>query len=154
MRVFSPTGSPLKSRVLGANSAVDRARSGATRIGKGTKLDNFVTVGHNVQVGEHCVIVALCGLGGSAELGDYCVLGGQVAVVDHRRVGRGVQIAAKSLVSNSIPDGQIIRGNPAIEIARFGREQASVRKLPEALKRLQALAKRVEELETKQAEQG
>ncbi len=139
---------------IGANSAVDRARSGETRIGKGTKLDNFVTVGHNVQIGEHCVIVAQCGLGGSAVLGDYCVLGGQVALIDHRTVGKGVQIACKSLVSNTIPDGQIIRGNPAIENPRFVREQAAARKLPEALKQLRALAKRVEELETKQAETG
>jgi len=137
---------------IGANSAVDRARSGATRIGKGTKLDNFVMVGHNVQIGEHCVIVALCGFGGSAEVGDHCAVGGHVAVVDHRTVGRGVQIAAMSMVTGTIPDGQIVRGIPAVASQTFAREQVALRKLPGALRQLRALARRVEALESKQAE--
>jgi len=139
---------------IGANSAVDRARSGTTRIGKGTKLDNFVMVGHNVQIGAHCVVVALCGFGGSAEVGDYCAIGGHTAVSDHRTVGRGVQIAAMSMVTGTIPDGQIVRGIPAVANQTFAREQVAVRKLPEMLKQLRVLARRVDELAAKQAESG
>jgi len=128
---------------IGANSAVDRARSGATRVGKGTKIDNFVQIGHNVQIGEHCVIVAACAIGGSAEIGDHAVLAGQVAVADHCRIGRGARIAAKSLVTNVIADGRVVRGISAVDNHQFLREQAAVRKLPGALKRLRDLEKRV-----------
>ena len=132
---------------IGANSAIDRARSGVTGIGRGTKIDNLVQIGHNVDIGENCIIVALCGLGGSATLGRGVVLGGQVAISDHKHVGDGVQVAAKSLVTNDIPDGKTVRGIPATDNQRFLREQASARKLPDALKRIRELEKRLGQLE-------
>ncbi len=132
---------------IGANSAVDRARTGVTRIGRGTKIDNLVQIAHNCDVGEHCIIVGQCGVGGSASLEHHVILGGQTAVVDHMRIGAGARVAAKSMVCHNIPDGQTIRGVPAVENARFLREQASLRKLPKWRQELRALAERVKELE-------
>ena len=132
---------------IGANSAIDRARSGVTRVGRGTKIDNLVQIAHNVDIGEDCIIIAQCAIGGSASLGRRVVMAGQSGLTDHRHVGNDVQIAAKSTVMANVPDGQVVRGIPATDNYRFLREQASVRKLPEWLKRLRALTQRVRRLE-------
>ncbi len=132
---------------IGANSAVDRARSGVTRIGSGTKIDNLVQIAHNVEVGEACIIVGQSGIGGSSSLGRDVAVSGQVGIFDHLRIGDGVQIAAKSVVTSNVPDGQVVRGIPATDNRSFLREQASVRKLPKWMNKLRALARRVQELE-------
>lgn len=132
---------------IGANSAIDRARSGVTRIGRGTKIDNLVQIGHNVEVGEDCIIIAQCGIGGSSSLGHHVILSGQVAITDHLRIGNGAQIAAKSLATSDIPDGRVVRGIPATDNHRFLREQASVRKFPKWMERLRTLTWRVQRLE-------
>ncbi len=133
---------------IGANSAIDRARSGVTRIGRGTKIDNLVQIAHNVDIGEDCIIVGQCAIGGSASLGRYVVMGGQSGVSDHRRIGDGVRIAAKSSAMGNVPDGQTVRGIPATDSRRFLREQACVRKLPDWMPRLRALERRVQDLES------
>jgi len=132
---------------IGANSAVDRARTEVTRIRKGTKIDNLVQIAHNVDIGEHCIIVAQCGIAGSSSLGHHVVLGGQAGITDHCSIGAGVQVAAKSGVMHNVPDGEIVRGNPAISNAKFLRQEAVARKLPEMLQRLKAIEKRLEEIE-------
>lgn len=132
---------------IGANSAIDRARSGVTRIGRGTKIDNLVQIAHNVDIGEDCIIIAQCGISGSSSLRRNVILGGQVGIVDHLRIGKGVQIAAKSMVASDIPDGRVVRGIPATDNRRFLREQASVRKFPGWMERLRALTRRVQRLE-------
>ncbi len=132
---------------IGAGSAIDRARCGVTRIGRGTKIDNLVQVGHNVTLGEHCIIIANCGIGGSATLGDHVIVAGQTAISDHVHLGDGVQVAAKSLVTNDIAAGKTRRGVPAVDGYQFGREQVSLRKLPALLKTIRDLSKRVERLE-------
>lgn len=132
---------------IGSNTTIDRARSGATRIGQGTKIDNQVQIGHNVQVGKHCIIISFVGIGGSAVLGDYSVLAGQSALSDHCTVGRGVRAAAKALITKNIPDGMTVRGNPAVEAGQSRREDAAVRKLDEALKTIRRLSRRVDKLE-------
>ncbi|MHC4695305.1 MAG: UDP-3-O-(3-hydroxymyristoyl)glucosamine N-acyltransferase [Planctomycetota bacterium] len=132
---------------IGAGSTIDRARSGVTRIGRGTKIDNLVQIGHNVDIGEDCIIVAMCAVGGSSSLGHHVVMGGQVGVTDHVHIGNGVQIAGKSSIMHDIPDGRTIRGIPGTENHRFLRERASLRKLPEWIKRFRTLARRVEQLE-------
>lgn len=133
---------------IGANSCVDRARAGVTRVGRGTKIDNLVQIGHNAVVGEDCVIVAQCGVSGSATLGHHVVLAGQVGVVDHLRIGDGARIAAKSLVARDVPDGQVQRGIPAVENFQFLRQDAALRKLPKLLEQVRALARRIEQLDS------
>lgn len=132
---------------IGSNTSIDRARSGTTRIRRGTKIDNQVQIGHNCDIGEDCIIIALCGIGGSTTLGHHVVMAGQAGISDHQRVGNLVTVAGGAGVTTTIPDGQVVRGIPAIEGRRYLREQAAVRKLPEALKTLKALVHRVEELQ-------
>ncbi|MGB2986675.1 MAG: UDP-3-O-(3-hydroxymyristoyl)glucosamine N-acyltransferase [Phycisphaerae bacterium] len=134
---------------IGANSAIDRARSGVTRIGRGTKIDNLVQIAHNVDIGEDCILIAQCGIAGSSSLGHHVVLSGQVGVSDHRHIGDGVQVAAKSTVMSNIPDGKVVRGIPATDNQRFLRQEASARKLPELIQRFRALEKRLQQLEEK-----
>lgn len=141
---------------IGAGSCIDRARSGVTRVGRGTKIDNLVQVGHNVDLGEHCIIIANCGIGGSARLGHHVVVAGQTAISDHVHIGDGAQIAAKSLVTRDVPAGKTFRGVPAVDLHQFEREQVSLRKLPKLIKTIREcglavrdLLKRVERLEDK-----
>ncbi len=81
---------------IGASTTIDRGALGDTVIGEGTKIDNLVQIGHNVQIGRHCVIVAQVGIAGSCELGDFVVLGGQVGVADHAHIGDGARMAARA----------------------------------------------------------
>ena len=133
---------------IGANCTVDRARSGVTHIGRGTKIDNLVQIGHNVDIGEHCVIVAQCAIGGSATLGRYVTLAGQCGVRDHRHIGNGTTVLAKSAVLCDVGDGEVVGGIPAIEQQRFLRATAALHRLDEWGKRLRDLLKRVERLES------
>ena len=133
---------------IGANTAVDRARTGVTRIGRGTKIDNLVQVGHNVDIDEHCIIVAGCVIGGSTSLGHHVFLSGQVGVTDHVHIGDGAQVSGKSSVMSDVPNGHVIRGIPAIDLRRFLRQEAAVRKLPNWFDRLRELTKRVARLES------
>ncbi|UCE60855.1 MAG: UDP-3-O-(3-hydroxymyristoyl)glucosamine N-acyltransferase [Phycisphaerales bacterium] len=132
---------------IGANTAIDRARSGVTRIGRGTKIDNLVQIGHNVDVGEHCIIVSGSAMGGSSSLGHHSVMAGHAGISDHRKVGDYVQVAAKSTVMKDLKDGETVRGIPARDARRFLREQASLAKLPEWMQRLRGMEKRIEQLE-------
>jgi UDP-3-O-[3-hydroxymyristoyl] glucosamine N-acyltransferase len=125
---------------IGANVTIDRAATGVTEIGPGTKIDNLVQLGHNVKVGPHCLIVAQVGIAGSAQVGSHCVLGGQVGVRDHIRIGDGAQVAGKAGVWHDIPGGGPYAGNPARP--RFQEERTVV-----ALLRLPELARRVRQLE-------
>ena len=133
---------------IGANSAIDRARSGVTRIGRGTKIDNLVQIAHNVDLGEHCMIVSHCAIGGSATLGRRVTLAGQCGVRDHRHIGNDTIVLAKSAVLNNVGDGMIVGGVPAIEQQRFLRATASIHRLAEWGKRLRDLLRRVERLES------
>ena len=133
---------------IGANTCIDRARSGATRIGRGTKIDNLVQIGHNAVIGEDCVIVAQCGISGSTTLGTYVVLSGQVGLADHLRIGDGVQVAAKSLVTHDLTAGHVYRGIPATENMLYARQKVAGRQLPKLIEQLRELIRRVERLES------
>lgn len=133
---------------IGAGTCIDRARSGITRIGHGTKIDNLVQIGHNVCIGEHCIIVGQCGISGSTTLGNHVILGGQVGVIDHLKIGNNVQVAAQAGVFGNIPDGKVYRGTPAVVNSDFGRQAVGIRRLPRMIEQLRALTKRVEELES------
>ena len=131
---------------IGANSCVDRARFDVTRICKGTKLDNLCQVGHNVTIGQHCVIAAISGIGGSAVVGDYVQMGGFVGIADHMTVGMGVKLAAKTGVIQDVAPGMKMAGFPADEARRYLKREIQMRKFPEVVKRLKTLEIEVKEL--------
>ena len=133
---------------IGAGSCIDRARSGVTRIGRGTKIDNLVQIAHNVQIGEDCIVVAQCGISGSTTLGHHVVLAGQVGVIDHLKIGDMVSVAAQSGVTGDLAPGKAYRGMPAVENFDFGRQTIAVRRLPKMIEQLRELTKRIEQLES------
>ena len=132
---------------LGACVTIDRATTGTTRIGAGSKIDNLVQIAHNVQVGRNCIIVAQVGISGSTVLGDDVVLAGQVGVVGHIEIGAGAMIGAKSGVSKSVKPGERLFGYPALPVTQAMRIEASLRHLPELIQTVRQLRRRVEELE-------
>ena len=113
---------------IGAGTAIDRGASGDTVIGQGSKIDNLVQIGHNVTVGRNCIIVAQCGISGSAVLGDNVILGGQVGIADHLTVGEGAMIGAKSGVGSNVPAGEKWLGFPAWPAGEFLRAMAALRR--------------------------
>lgn len=133
---------------IGANTTVDRAKTGETRIGQGTKIDNLVQIGHNVTVGRHCIIVAQCGVSGSCTFGDYVIVGGQVGVADHVKVGAGTQIAARAALFSDVPAQSKVAGAPAMDAGDFWRLVALQRRLPDMASQLRELQKRVAQLES------
>ncbi|MDW8321086.1 MAG: UDP-3-O-(3-hydroxymyristoyl)glucosamine N-acyltransferase [Armatimonadota bacterium] len=129
---------------IGANVCIDRAKTGATRIGRGTKIDNLVHIGHNVQVGEHCLLVAQVGIAGSSQLGNYVVLAGQVGVADHVSIGEGAIVAAQSGVAGNLPGGQRYFGSPAREHGKQLRLMAYASRLPELFERVKELEQKLD----------
>lgn len=126
---------------IGANSAIDRATLGETRIGEGTKIDNLVQVGHNVQTGRHCILCGQAGIAGSTRLGDYVVLAGQAGVSGHIQLGDGAQVAAKSAALTSVEPRTQVAGIPAVELKRWRRQTVLIARLEEMSRRLRALEK-------------
>jgi len=116
---------------LGANACVDRATLGETRIGRGTKIDNLVQVGHNVTVGPRSILCGQVGIAGSAKLGEGVVLGGQAAVADHRQIGAGAKLAGRSGVTFDVPAGEVWAGFPAQPHRTWLRNTAAAAELAE-----------------------
>jgi len=134
---------------IGANSTVDRATTGATVIGRGTKIDNLVQVGHNVTIGPLCIICGQAGISGSTSVGTGVVLAGQAGVVGHIHLGDMAKIGAQAGVMNDVPPGETVVGAPAVPRGDFLRQTAVIGRLPELVKELRDLRKRVEQLEGK-----
>jgi UDP-3-O-[3-hydroxymyristoyl] glucosamine N-acyltransferase len=132
---------------IGANSTIDRATTDATVIGRGTKIDNLVQIGHNCRIGRNCVICGMVGLSGSVEVGDGAVLAGQAGIADHLAIGKGAIVAAQAGVTGDIPDCTMVSGYPARPHREQLRLEAAVRRMPEALAELRDLRKRIAELE-------
>lgn len=117
---------------VGANSTIDRGSAQDTVIGAGSRLDNLVQIGHNVQLGRCCVIVAQVGISGSAVLEDFVQVGGQAGVAGHFRIGRKARVGAQAGVMKDVPPGADVVGSPAIPVREKFRQIAWVRKMAEA----------------------
>ncbi len=128
---------------IGANTTIDRAAMGSTRIKKGTKLDNLLMIAHGAEIGQNTVIAAQTGVAGSTKIGDNCQIGGQVGLVGHITVANGTKIQAQSGVARKIlKEGTAVYGSPAIPYSDYLRAYAVFKNLPE-------LAKKVSDLEKK-----
>ena len=140
---------------VGANSCVDRATLGETRVRRGTKVDNLVQIGHNVDLGEDCIIVAQVGLSGSARIGNHCTFGGQSAVAGHLKVGDHITIGARGGISGDLEaPHQVLSGVPLMPHKEWLRSTMTLPKLPEMRKDVQQLKKRLAELEALLKEDG
>jgi len=128
---------------VGANTTIDRATTGETVIGRGTKVDNLVQVAHNVRTGAHCLLVSQVGIAGSAVLGNGVVLAGQTGVKDHVTIGDGVQAGARAGLWGDQPPGALVSGNPARPHREEMRINAALGRLPELLRRVRALEARL-----------
>ncbi len=139
---------------IGANTTIDRAALGETRVGRGTKIDNLVQLGHNVRVGRDCLLVAQVGIAGSTTLGDRVVLAGQVGVAGHIHLGDGCRIGAKSGIGQDVAAGQDMSGIPVMPHGTFLRSSAIVPKLPDMRRRLSKLEKELAALKEQIANNG
>lgn len=128
---------------IGALSAVDRASMGVTRIKRGTKLDNFVQIGHSVSIGEDGVICAHVGIAGSTTVGDRVILAGQVGVADHAAIGNDVIVSAQSGIHGEIPDRSRLAGSPAYEARTWLKVSGGLKQLPDLIKRVRDLEERL-----------
>lgn len=134
---------------IGANVTIDRATTGNTVIGKGTKIDNLVQIAHNVKIGENSIIVSQVGIGGSTEIGNYVVLGGQVGVADHAKIDDGVMVGAQSGLMGRVTKG-IYSGSPIIPHRDWLRSIAIFAKLPELNKRIKELEDKIKDIERRE----
>jgi UDP-3-O-[3-hydroxymyristoyl] glucosamine N-acyltransferase len=124
---------------IGANTCIDRAQTGVTSVGTGTKIDNLCQIGHNCRIGRHSAIAALTGLAGTTVIADYVQVGGQAGFSGHLTVGSGAQIAAGTKVWSDIRAGESVSGQPARNHRETMRVQAYVQRLPKLYARVDAL---------------
>jgi UDP-3-O-[3-hydroxymyristoyl] glucosamine N-acyltransferase len=134
---------------VGAGTCIDRATTGETVVGRGTKIDNLVQIAHNVRVGPLSILCAQVGISGSTELGTGVVLAGQVGVIGHVTLGDGAKVGAQSGIAHDVKPGAIMSGAPAVDHALWLRQSAAMKHLPEILRELRALRARLEALESR-----
>ncbi len=127
---------------IGANTCVDRAQTGSTTIGDGTKIDNLVQIGHNCRIGKHCGFAALSGFAGSGTVGDYTIVGGESGINGHIVVGSRVTVAGNTMVWDDVPDGATVSGQPAQDHRAELRQQVRLRNLDKLYERVKALERR------------
>lgn len=137
---------------IGANVTVDRARFNKTVIARGTKIDNLVQIGHNVQIGADSIIVAQAGVSGSTTLGKNVTIAGQAGLVGHITVGDGAIVAAQAGVTKSVPEKTLVSGYPARPHGVARKVNACVQNLPRLYEQIFELKRRLEELENKTKE--
>jgi UDP-3-O-[3-hydroxymyristoyl] glucosamine N-acyltransferase len=139
---------------IGANTTIDRATFGDTIVRRGTKIDNLVQIGHNVEVGENSLLVAQVGIAGSSRLGRGVVLAGQVGVADHVTIGDGAMAAAQAGIPSDIEAGARVFGTPARPVVQAKRIIVAEARLPELLRRVRVLEERLERLAARLGETG
>jgi UDP-3-O-[3-hydroxymyristoyl] glucosamine N-acyltransferase len=132
---------------IGANSCVDRATTGETRIRRGSKIDNLVQIAHNVALGEDSVLAAQVGISGSTEVGRGVVIGGQAGLAGHIAVGDGVTVGAQAGVTKSVAPGRVVSGYPARDHSLAKRLAAYNAMLPALFERVKVLEQQIRELE-------
>ncbi len=133
---------------IGANNTIDRASLGKTWLKQGVKTDNQVHIAHNVEVGEHTLLIAQVGISGSVTIGRGVILAGQVGVIDHLTIGDQARVTGKSGIIQSVPAGAVVSGYPAMPHQTFLRSSALIPKLPEMARRIRELEDRIRRLET------
>ena len=134
---------------IGANTCVDRSTMGSTYVRKGVKLDNLVQIAHNTDIGANTVMSAQVGVAGSTKVGEWCMFGGQVGLAGHIQIGNKVMLGAQSGVPGNIKDGEQLIGTPPMPMKQYFRSQAVFRRLPEMYRQMDAMQKKIEELEAK-----
>ncbi len=139
---------------IGACVCVDRATLGKTWIRRGAKIDNLVHIGHNSTIGEDALVLAQVGFSGSCEVGRRAIVAGQAGVIDHVTIGEGAVIIAQSGITEDIPAGTFYSGSPAVPHMVWKRMHRSLPKLPDLMKTVRHLEKRIEELEAGSSTQG
>jgi len=132
---------------IGAGTTIDRAALDATVIGRGTKVDNQVMVGHNCRTGVHCLLIAQVGISGSTELGHYVTIAGQSGIAGHLKIGDGAKGGARTGIMKNIDPGGTMLGSPALPGLVARRAYAQIEHLPEFRRTLKGLEKRVTKLE-------
>jgi UDP-3-O-[3-hydroxymyristoyl] glucosamine N-acyltransferase len=137
-----------------SNTCVDRATVGETRIGRGTKLDDLVLVGHASRVGSDTMLCGQVGLAGSTKIGDGCILAGQVGTAGHLSIGDGTVLTAQSGVPNDVPPRSLYSGYPAIENRQWLKNMAALNRLPELQKRVRELESQLERLSGRKGSSG
>lgn len=139
---------------IGACVTIDRATTGNTVIGKGTKIDNLVQIAHNVKIGQNCIIVAQVGIAGSSTVGDGCILAGQVGISDHVEIDPGTIITAKSGVMPGKLVKGVYSGIPAFNHREWLKANAIFQKLPEIYKRIKELEEKIKKLDNPEFKEG
>jgi UDP-3-O-[3-hydroxymyristoyl] glucosamine N-acyltransferase len=130
---------------IGAGTTIDRASVGESRIGRGTKIDNLVQIGHSCTVGEDTLLCAQVGLAGSSHIGNRVILAGQAGVAGHLTIGDDVVITAKSATSHDVPAGKVISGIPAFDNRDWLRSTAAFRRLGEMQRKIRELEQKLED---------
>ena len=134
---------------IGACTTIDNGTLGSTKVGRGTKIDNLVHLGHNVEIGEDCFVIAQTGIAGSTKVGNHVTFAGQTGCTGHITIGDNVTFAGKSGIVGNVASNTVNAGFPARPHIEWSRTQVYIKKLPDLAKTVKALEKRIAELEEK-----